>query len=140
MDRELMSPCGIYCGRCSAYLAYVHQIPRQKGKFTYCAGCRPRNKQCSFLKRRCERLRNQTVRYCFECPEYPCASLEHLAQGYRTRYGEDFLENLALVRDQGEEALLETLRDRYACERCGGLKSIHSGKCFVCDDVKSWKD
>jgi len=66
--------------------------------------------------------------------------LERLAERYRTKYGLDFLENLELIRERGEDAMLDSLRKRYACERCGGLKSIHSGKCFECDDIKSWKD
>lgn len=140
MDRQLIAPCGIYCGLCSSYLAYLHQVPRQRGKFTYCAGCRPRDKQCAWLKKHCERLQKHTVRYCFECPSYPCKRLEHLAEGYRTKYGEDVLQNLALIQGQGEDALLDALNQRYACERCGGLRSVHSGKCFQCDDIKSWKD
>lgn len=34
-DRQLIAPCGMYCGLCSSYLAYLHQVPRQRGKFTY---------------------------------------------------------------------------------------------------------
>jgi len=29
---------------------------------------------------------------------------------------------------------------KYKCPKCEGLKSTHSGKCFACDDIKSWKD
>lgn len=35
-------------------------------------------------------------------------------------------------------ASLDVLKGRYACERCGGLRSIHSGKCFTCDNISSW--
>ena len=140
MDRELIAPCGMYCGLCSSYLAYSHQVPRERGTFSYCTGCRPRNKQCSWMKKRCALLRDQTVRYCFECPSYPCTALEDLAERYRTKYGLDFLENLSLIQRDGEDALLDGLNGRYACERCGGLRSIHSGKCFECDELNSWKD
>lgn len=140
MDSSLIAPCGMYCGLCSSYLAHLHQVLRQRGKFTYCTGCRPRNKTCSWLKRHCERIEKQTVQYCFECPSYPCTPLEQLSSRYRTRYGLDFLQNLELVQGQGEEALLDALSDRYGCEQCGGLKSIHSGKCFTCDEIRSWKD
>jgi hypothetical protein len=140
MDRELIAPCGIYCGLCSSYLACVNKVPRKGGKFTYCAGCRPRDKQCAFLKKQCERLQKHAVQYCFECPTYPCERLEHVAGLYRTKYGLDIVQNLELIRDQGEDAVLEILYDRYACRRCGGLRSVHSGKCFECDEIKSWKD
>jgi len=140
MDKGLISPCGMYCGLCSSYLAYINQIPRQRGKFSHCRGCRPRDKQCSWLKKRCDLLRNHTVQYCYECPSYPCGELEHISNRYRTRYGLDFLESLALARDQGEDALLDELEARFACQHCGGLRSIHSGKCFACDEIKSWKE
>jgi hypothetical protein len=140
MDRQLIAPCGMYCGLCSSFLAYINQVPRERGKFTYCAGCRPRDKRCAFLKKQCELLLNHTVQYCGECPSYPCERLEHLATMYRTKYGLDFLQNLELIRDQGEDALLDALHDRYACRQCGGLRSVHSGKCFACDDIHSWKD
>ncbi len=136
MDKQLIAPCGMYCGLCT----YLYQIPRQRGQFNYCAGCRPRGKGCAWLKKRCELLRDHAVQYCFECPSYPCRQLEHLAGRYRMRYGLDFLANLELIRDQSEDVLLDVLKDRFACERCGGLMSIHSGKYFACDDVHSWKD
>jgi hypothetical protein len=140
MDSQLIAPCGMYCGLCSSYLAYSHQVPRQRGKITYCAGCRPRDKQCSWMKKRCELLQAHTIQYCFECPSYPCDTLEHLSESYRTKYGLDFIENLELIQGQGEGALLDILLERYACEHCGGLRSIHSGKCFACDEIRSWKD
>jgi Protein of unknown function (DUF3795) len=140
MDLQLIAPCGMYCGLCSSYLAYLNQVPRQRGKFTYCTGCRPRGKQCAWVKKHCEYLQNHTVQYCYECPVYPCEVLEHLSTRYRTRYGLDFLENQAFLRDRGEQALLDALKERYACEHCGGLRSIHSGMCFSCDDIHSWRD
>lgn len=139
-DPELIAPCGMYCGICSGYLAYAHQIPRKRGRITHCAGCRPRDKQCSFLKKQCKLLTNHMVRYCFECPRYPCPRLVHLDQRYRQNFGMSFLENLKIVQDQGENALLRKLADRFTCATCGELTSVHSGKCFRCDDIRSWRD
>jgi hypothetical protein len=130
----------MYCGLCSSYLAYAHQIPRKRGKFSHCAGCRPRDKQCSFIKKQCKKLLNGTIRYCFECPTYPCKNLAHIDERYRTNYRMSFIENLNLIKSRGENALLTALQDRFACPKCGDLKSVHSGKCFGCDDVKSWRD
>ena len=139
LDRELIAPCGMYCGVCSSYLAQVHQLPRQRGKITHCAGCRPRDKQCAYLKGQCELLATGSIRYCFECPTYPCRNLAHIDQRYRQNYGMSFLENLNLIRDRGEKALLKSLAGRFACGKCGELTSIHNGKCFRCDEVKSWR-
>jgi hypothetical protein len=140
LERQLIAPCGMYCGVCSAYLAYAHQTPRVRGKITYCAGCRPRNKQCSFLKKRCARLGDEAVEYCFECPSYPCENLKSVDASYRDKYGMSPLENLEIIHTQGEGALLDALSERYSCKKCGELRSIHSGKCYVCDDIKGWRD
>ncbi len=140
MDIQLIAPCGMYCGICSSYLAYHYQVPRQRGKFSHCVGCRPRDKQCSWMKKRCELLHDHTVEYCCQCPAYPCGTLEHISERYRTQYGMSFLHNLELIRDQGEDALLAEIKQCFACEQCGGMKSIHNGKCFACDEIHSWKD
>ena len=50
------------------------------------------------------------------------------------------LENLDLIRTQGESALLDVLKERFVCKKCGELRSVHSGKCYVCDGIKGWKD
>jgi hypothetical protein len=130
----------MYCGVCSSYLAYSHQTPRIRGKITYCIGCRPRDKQCSWLKKRCELLREGTVEYCFECPTYPCEALERIDAGYRDKHVFGLIESLDIIRTQGEDVLLAVLKERFACNECGELRSIHSGKCYSCDDIKGWKD
>ncbi len=129
----------MYCGLCSSYLAYTHQIPRKRGKFSHCTGCRPRDKQCAFIKKQCKKLLNGTIRYCFECLTYPCKNLAHISERYRINYGMSFIENLNLIRSRGESALWKALRERFACPKCGDLKSIHNGKCFGCDEIKSWR-
>ena len=136
----LIAPCGMYCGVCSAYLAFSHQIPRKRGKITHCAGCRPRDKQCAYLKKRCRLLREKTIRYCSECPTYPCKRLLHLDERYRDNYGMSLIENLEIIRRRGSKALLASIGTRYSCRRCGELISVHNGKCFVCDTIRSWKE
>jgi hypothetical protein len=139
-DTNLVAPCGMDCALCSNYLAFLHQIPRKRGKISHCAGCRPRNKQCSILKRDCERLRNRTVDYCFRCSEFPCGNLLHIDAHYRKKYSTSLVENLICIRDRGIEALFTYENERFGCTRCGNLKSVHSGRCYVCDTIHSWKD
>ena len=139
-ERELIAPCGMFCGVCSSYLAYSKQVPKKRGRISHCIGCRPRNKTCSFLKKRCRPLLSWKIRYCFECSTFPCRNLEHIDERYRRNYGMSFIDNLELIRSRGEKALLNALRDRLSCPKCGALKSVHSGKCFGCDEIRSWRD
>ncbi|MFC2027312.1 DUF3795 domain-containing protein [Chloroflexota bacterium] len=136
---ELISPCGMDCGVCSGYLAYFHSIPKQRGKTVHCKGCRPRNKQCAFIKKDCSLLKENGIEYCFECKDYPCARLSRLDEQYRTKYGMSLVENLNFIRDNSMKQFIIYQENRYRCPRCGGTICIHNKKCYSCDTITSWK-
>ncbi|MFA6000865.1 MAG: DUF3795 domain-containing protein [Thermoleophilia bacterium] len=140
MEEDLIAPCGMYCAICSGYLAYLNQIPRKRGKISHCKGCRARDKKCAWLKGDCELLAKGKVRYCFECPDFPCGHLQHIDARYRRNFGMSMIENLETIRDRGVKAFLREQKARFTCSRCQGLISVHSGKCYVCDDIISWKE
>ena len=132
LDPDLVAPCGMDCGICSGHLALVHDVRGKGVRMTYCRGCRPRDKQCAFLKRGCELLREGRVGFCFECPDYPCTRLEQLDERYRKNFKMSMIENLELIRDRGVEGFLEKERERWGCPRCGGTVCCHNGLCFSC--------
>ncbi len=139
MEKELISPCGMYCGLCSSYLAYINNIPKKRS-ILHCKGCRPRNKQCAYLKKRCSLLMNNKVKYCFECKNYPCDRLKHTDERYKKSFNHSILKNLEMIKKNGEEYFFEYLKTNYKCDRCNGIISVHSNKCFHCDKINSWKD
>ncbi len=138
-NRELIAPCGMDCSTCSAYLAYLNQVPRKRGRVFHCIGCRPRNKQCAYLKGQCELLSGNQIQFCFECPKFPCERLRHFDERYRRCYGVSPIKNLEVVRAEGVDSFLRRQRKRHACPDCGGMISIHNKKCFACDKVQRWK-
>ena len=140
MDEKLIAPCGMNCALCSAYLAYTHQIPRKRGEIYHCEGCRPRDKRCAYLKRHCAPLSNGSVRFCYECKDFPCVRLKHLDARYRKEYGMSFIENLEVIRDKGLNQFLKDQQNKYSCSKCGDWISIHNRKCFECDTISSWKE
>ena len=89
---ELIAPCGMNCGICKGYLAYIHGVPRQRGKVSWCAGCVPRAKNC-YIKRGCKKLTKHQIQSCSECDTMPCEKLAHLDKRYRERYGMSMVEN-----------------------------------------------
>ena len=139
IDEELIGPCGMNCALCSAYLAYTHQIPRKRGQIYHCPGCRPRNKKCAYLKKHCTPLSSASVRFCYECEEFPCGRLSHLDARYQKEYGISFIENLEVIRDNGLDQFLKFERNRRSCPRCGDLISVYNKKCFRCDTIESLK-
>ena len=138
--KELIAPCGMDCGVCSGYLAYSHNIPREKGKISYCIGCRPRNKKCAFLKRDCSLLRENKIDFCFECNAFPCDKLKLIDDRYRTKYGMSVVENLNYIKDNGIDKFLRNQKRKYKCFRCGDTICIHNKKCYTCDTIISWKE
>ena len=128
---ELIAPCGMNCGLCRAYNAYVHGVPRQRGKVTHCSGCLPRAKNC-YIKRSCKKLSKQQIRLCSECETMPCSKLGRLDRRYRERYNMSMVENLKIIKAQGMQEFLRVQAERYTCPKCGDLVCVHDGKCYNC--------
>ena len=132
MNEELIAPCGMNCGVCSGYLALKYDL-RSKGiRMPYCTGCRPRDKRCSFLKKRCALLLNSKVKYCYECNDFPCRELSHIDKRYRMYYRMSMLENLESIKKIGIRQFLEKEEEKWKCPECGGVICCHNGICFSC--------
>ncbi len=136
---ELIAPCGMNCTLCSAYLANTIATPPGSRKMTTCSGCRPRGKRCAFIKRDCEQLSNGVINSCHECLSFPCEKLRKLDASYRRKYSYSMIDTLQMIKDRGLKATLEVQMERHKCPRCGGVICIHNGKCYHCDEVKSWR-
>ena len=139
MEAILVAPCGMNCGICSAYLAAEYDLKKQGINKGYCAGCRPRGKNCAFMKKNCELLSEGKVQFCFECPDFPCPHLEHLDKRYRTNYHMSMIENLTFIKEKGMEKFLKKEEKKWKCPECGGVISCHGGLCFKCgvDKIKA---
>jgi hypothetical protein len=137
MNRELIAPCGMDCSVCSAYLSFLNGIPKKRGHITHCIGCRPRNKQCAYIKGQCDLLPKNKIEFCYQCPDFPCARLQRLDQRYRRDYGMSMIQNLEEIRDKGVGAFMREQQRRHGCTRCGGKISVHNKKCFTCDKILS---
>lgn len=132
MYEVLIAPCGMNCGVCSGYLALKNYVKSKGVKMTYCAGCRPRNKQCAFLKKKCQRLLKGLVQYCYECDVFPCASLLHIDKRYRTLFRMSMIDNLKYIKEHGIKKFLKKEEEKWRCPDCGGTISCHNGICFSC--------
>ncbi|MGD0450087.1 MAG: DUF3795 domain-containing protein [Candidatus Bathyarchaeia archaeon] len=128
---ELVSPCGMNCALCRAYIAYTRGIPRVRGKVNYCAGCLPRAKNC-YIKRGCKKLSKHQLQSCSGCDTMPCEKLAHLDKRYRERYGMSMIENLKLIKAKGMAEFLKSQAEKYTCPDCGDVVCVHDSKCLAC--------
>lgn len=132
MEEILIAPCGMNCAICAGYLAMQNDLKSQGIMKGYCAGCRPRGKNCAFMKKACAKLGQGLVKFCFECAEYPCRRLKHLDKRYRTYYRMSMIENLEFIKEHGVGKLLEREAEKWRCPECGGVICCHNGICFSC--------
>jgi hypothetical protein len=121
------------CALCSGYLALKNDLKSKGIRMPRCTGCRPRNKMCSFLKKRCPQLSKGKLSFCFECGDFPCKRLKTIDERYRFRYRMSMIENLQFIREHGVEDFLEVQEKSWKCPKCGELLSCHNGLCFNCD-------
>jgi hypothetical protein len=147
-QKKLIAPCGMNCGICASYLARKNDAKKEGIYKTYCTGCRSRNKKCAFLKSHCKLLTNKEVKYCYECPRFPCKRLIHLDKRYKTKYHMSEIANLESIKKDGIEKFFIAQEKIWKCPKCGGIISCHNGLCFKCDIKKlqakkkkySWED
>jgi hypothetical protein len=133
MEEILVAPCGMNCGVCAAYLAGKYDLKKQGIRTGYCAGCRPRGKNCALLKRSCELLVKSKVQFCYECPDVPCKRLKGLDRRYRKNYHMSMIDNLNYIKEHGMGKFLEKEKEKWKCPECGGVISCHGGICFNCE-------
>ena len=129
---DLIAPCGMNCAICAGHLALKNDIKSKGVRMPYCSGCRPRDKKCAFLKKRCTLLMDNTVRFCYECEKFPCKYLQGIDKRYRSNFRMSMIENLEFIKENGIEQFLEKENKKWKCPDCGGTISCHNGICFEC--------
>ncbi len=140
-EENLIAPCGINCGLCTAYLAYSSNMPQQKG-VQHCTGCRARNKNCAFIKKQCPSKVGKQISFCFECTQFPCERLEKIDARYQRDYNTSPVKNLKFLKEHGMEAFLKAQQEEHQCPKCGGTICVHNGFCYDCgkDDLLHYVD
>lgn len=133
MKTELIAPCGMNCNLCSNYLALVNDTKAKGVKLPYCKGCRPRNKKCSFVKKKCKKLLENKINFCYECNEFPCKLIIKLAKGYETHYKMNMIENLQYIKEYGLEKFLDAEKKKWKCPNCDKTICCHNGICYNCN-------
>ncbi|MFW9998461.1 MAG: DUF3795 domain-containing protein [Candidatus Odinarchaeota archaeon] len=133
MKAELIAPCGMNCNLCSSYLALKNDTKAKGGKLPYCTGCRPRDKKCSFVKKKCKKILNHKIEFCYECNEFPCQLIIKLSKRYEDYFRMNMVDNLQYIKEYGLFKFLETEKIKWKCLNCGEIICCHNGICYNCD-------
>jgi hypothetical protein len=151
-NKDLMAPCGLYCGTCGVYIAtrdknekfkaVMGKLYGTKPEETECCGCMqkdPPEKLYSFCKsceiRNCVRIKGYYS--CHQCSEWPCDMIRKfgLATGVRVmkRTIPIWREKVAALGD--EKGSLEWAHSeckRYHCSSCGMPLFRGAQRCKFC--------
>lgn len=133
MEEQLIAPCGMNCSLCISYQFMKNDLNKQGFNRRYCPGCIPRGKNCTHMGHKCKLLEKGTLRFCYNCEEFPCSILEALDKRYRSKYHMSMIENLMFIRDNGMEMFLEKEEAKWRCSQCGGVICCHNGLCMNCN-------
>lgn len=132
---DLIAPCGMNCAVCSRYLSHKNHL-----KKSHCIGCRPGNKECAYLFKKCTGINKTKTKadavFCFECSQYPCKQIHRMDSRYRKNYSMSTKDNLEFIKNHGTHKFVKDQHRRYRCSKCSGFISVHNRRCFQCDPVK----
>jgi len=148
VKKELLSPCGLYCGVCSIYIAHRDNntkfkqalFPVYKGfaksiEEISCTGCLsdgtvfPVCQVCA-IKKCCK---EKGFEGCFECDDFPCKFVDHFPIPVGKQV---ILRAIPYWRNHGTEKFIEEEEKRYHCPKCGnplfrGVKRCNNCKILV---------
>jgi hypothetical protein len=151
-NKDLMAPCGLYCGACGVYIATRDKNEKFKGimgklygtkpEETECLGCMQPDatdklyvycKHCTI--RDC--VKSKGFYSCHQCDEWPCDKIETfgLATGKRVMQNTIpvWKEKVAELGDEkGSVEWARTVCERYHCSSCGKPLFRGAQRCRAC--------
>lgn len=122
----MFAPCGMNCfvcyKHCNAKKVCPGCLESDTGKPEHCRECKIKN--C---------IINKGLKYCYECPEFPCRQIKSLERSYKTRYSASLIQNSLKVKEKGVADFMSEQAVAYACPHCGGVISLHDAECSECN-------
>ena len=144
VKKELLAPCGLWCGVCSIYIAHKNNNLKFKEKLfpvykafaknlndIACTGCLsegtvfPVCQVCS-IKKCCK---GKNIEGCYQCEEFPCKYTDNFPIPVGKKV---ILRAVPFWRDHGTEKYIEAEMDRYRCPECGNQLFRGAKRCNKC--------
>ena len=154
IKRELLAPCGLYCGVCAIYVAHRDNNQKFKERLVNlyrgevpgkgvlpnsenltiedikCRGCLSDEqfmhcRQCEI--RACTREKGYTG--CHQCDEFPCRYIEVFPMAVGKKV---ILRAIPQWREMGTEKWVEAEEARYLCPECGHPTFRGAKRCRKC--------
>lgn len=143
IEKELLAPCGLYCGVCGIRTAHRTQDPKLKDKLARAYGLSPEDISCEgclsaspfkFCRvcaiRQC--AGDRSFEGCYQCGDFPCSRVnEYPFPEARER----ILKAVPRWRELGTERWVEAEEKRYRCPQCQARLFRGAKKCRNCGEL-----
>ena len=147
MKSDLLSPCGLYCGVCGVYLAYITNDLNLKqdllSRFQKwgannvddiaCEGCMsngiifPFCQTCTIKDCICKK----ELKSCKECKEFPCEIIETWPSPDGKKV---MLEEIKEWYKLGTPEWVRSVEEKHKCLKCGTQLYRGAQKCYTCNE------
>ncbi|MFW9936484.1 MAG: DUF3795 domain-containing protein [Candidatus Thorarchaeota archaeon] len=144
VKKELLAPCGLYCGVCSIYIAHrdnnikfkqvllpVYKAFAKSVDDIACTGCLssdvvfPVCRSCP-IKKCCT---DKGIEGCYQCDEFPCKFITNFPIPVGKKV---IMRTIPYWREHGTEKFVEEEEKRYICPECGNPLFRGVKKCNKC--------
>lgn len=144
VKKELLAPCGLWCGVCSIYIAHRDNNTKFKEKLLpvyrgfakdvddiACTGCLsdgtvfPVCRVCA-IKKCCK---EKNIEGCHQCDEFPCKYIDNFPIPVGKKV---ILRAIPFWREHGTEKYVEEETKRYHCPECGNPLFRGAKRCNNC--------
>jgi hypothetical protein len=139
---HLAAVCGTFCGACLSYMAKHsedEQIQRPN-PWGDCDGCLSGGMlaaHCQTCEIRLCAANRQNVTRCSDCEELPCYRITNLINLGNYPHRQEYLPNLALIREMGVQEWVKYEEERWRCPQCGLPMSWYDTECARCGEPRS---
>ncbi|MCP4130965.1 MAG: DUF3795 domain-containing protein [bacterium] len=143
VNRDLISPCGLYCGVCSIYYATKNNDQKLKEKLAKvynetpdkinCSGCRSDSvywycnvcgiKSCALEK---------NYEGCYQCDDFPCEKVESFPVPDGKKH---ILRAVPQWKELGTEKWAAAEKELFTCKQCSSELFRGSRKCRECNTL-----
>jgi len=142
VNRELVAPCGMYCGVCGVLIAHRDNNQPFKEKLAQFYGCPVEDLDCqgcmsseraAFCEvcniRSCAMEKNYEG--CYQCDDWPCEYIEQFSVPVGKKV---IMRAVPQWREWGTEKWVEEEEKRYICPKCGYPSFRGSPRCRHCKE------
>jgi hypothetical protein len=144
VNKNLLAPCGLYCGVCAIYIAHRDDNLKFKerlrglyGRWSKnvedikCTGCMSDDVVFGFCQkcpiRDC--VKGNGIEGCHQCDEWPCGMIERFPIPVGKKV---LMKDIPKWRELGTEKWVEMVENRYKCPDCGNPLFRGAKRCNKC--------